>query len=318
MSKCQSNLPSIKVLVALCGSPDAPTEALTEPSTLTELSTLAPPESAPPELAPPELALLAPTELVPALQLVPAAPVPPLWLAMTMPELAYATAAATALSAMAAAPASMVAPAAPLVYVSPWALLGLGGTSLLLLTPPRPPYNPATEGSDLIYCLRNMVLKSKQFCDVFLRKFHNILQGLLERHGDNDVALAEAMNYFYQLFTVDEVDDGMALLAVLQLALVSFKLSCVAPNQRPDDANNNTNGARRGPAFNVAKSSAECQHCGSRNTPEWRRGPEGPRLVCNACGLFYSKLIRKYGRVEATLMMRTRKLNGQDQDRRVY
>jgi len=36
-----------------------------------------------------------------------------------------------------------------------------------------------------------------------------------------------------------------------------------------------------------------CRHCGTRDTPEWRRGPDGRKSLCNACGLHYSKLIKR-------------------------
>ncbi|UZJ56141.1 hypothetical protein CBS101457_005461 [Exobasidium rhododendri] len=36
-----------------------------------------------------------------------------------------------------------------------------------------------------------------------------------------------------------------------------------------------------------------CHSCGALDTPEWRRGPEGVRTLCNACGLHYSKMVRK-------------------------
>ncbi|KAI9279797.1 GATA zinc finger-domain-containing protein [Sporodiniella umbellata] len=36
-----------------------------------------------------------------------------------------------------------------------------------------------------------------------------------------------------------------------------------------------------------------CHSCNTTETPEWRRGPDGARTLCNACGLHYSKLIRK-------------------------
>lgn len=39
----------------------------------------------------------------------------------------------------------------------------------------------------------------------------------------------------------------------------------------------------------------KCQQCGKTSTPEWRRGPVGPRTLCNACGLFYCKLVKKVG-----------------------
>lgn len=61
-----------------------------------------------------------------------------------------------------------------------------------------------------------------------------------------------------------------------------------------------------------------CQHCCSQETPEWRRGPEGSRTLCNACGLFYSKLIKKYGLQEADKVMRERKQTGTINDRRIF
>ena len=56
---------------------------------------------------------------------------------------------------------------------------------------------------------------------------------------------------------------------------------------------------------------SSCQHCGLRETPEWRKGPDGFRSLCNACGLFYSKLQRRFGRQETTKGMKTRKSNGE-------
>ncbi|CAG8532723.1 14906_t:CDS:2 [Acaulospora morrowiae] len=36
-----------------------------------------------------------------------------------------------------------------------------------------------------------------------------------------------------------------------------------------------------------------CQSCNIQETPEWRRGPDGARTLCNACGLHFAKLNRK-------------------------
>ncbi|PHH50018.1 GATA zinc finger domain-containing protein 10 [Ceratocystis fimbriata CBS 114723] len=36
-----------------------------------------------------------------------------------------------------------------------------------------------------------------------------------------------------------------------------------------------------------------CHSCARVDTPEWRRGPDGARTLCNACGLHYAKLERK-------------------------
>ncbi|KAF8643234.1 hypothetical protein AX16_009123 [Volvariella volvacea WC 439] len=40
----------------------------------------------------------------------------------------------------------------------------------------------------------------------------------------------------------------------------------------------------------------KCHSCNIRETPEWRRGPDGARTLCNACGLHYAKLMRKRDR----------------------
>ncbi|KAK7022535.1 hypothetical protein R3P38DRAFT_2710484 [Favolaschia claudopus] len=39
--------------------------------------------------------------------------------------------------------------------------------------------------------------------------------------------------------------------------------------------------------------SQACLACGTTSTLEWRRGPSGPRTLCNACGLVYAKLMRR-------------------------
>ncbi|KAJ5117470.1 Zinc finger NHR/GATA-type, partial [Penicillium atrosanguineum] len=36
-----------------------------------------------------------------------------------------------------------------------------------------------------------------------------------------------------------------------------------------------------------------CHRCKRTETPEWRRGPDGARTLCNACGLHYAKVMRK-------------------------
>lgn len=60
-----------------------------------------------------------------------------------------------------------------------------------------------------------------------------------------------------------------------------------------------------------------CNHCGSKSTPEWRKGLDGNRTLCNACGLFYSKLAKKYNAEEAARIMRERKETGSVNNRRI-
>jgi hypothetical protein len=32
-----------------------------------------------------------------------------------------------------------------------------------------------------------------------------------------------------------------------------------------------------------------CLNCGCQKTPQWRMGPEGPKTLCNACGVRFRK-----------------------------
>ncbi|KAI8885475.1 hypothetical protein K501DRAFT_331935 [Backusella circina FSU 941] len=55
---------------------------------------------------------------------------------------------------------------------------------------------------------------------------------------------------------------------------------------------NDTRQRRRGKKSNFQ---GRCHTCNISETPEWRRGPDGARTLCNACGLHYAKLVRKKG-----------------------
>ncbi|EUC59116.1 GATA zinc finger protein [Rhizoctonia solani AG-3 Rhs1AP] len=49
------------------------------------------------------------------------------------------------------------------------------------------------------------------------------------------------------------------------------------------------------------KGTTQCASCHVTSTPEWRRGPLGPRTLCNACGLVYAKLMKKRAKEEEKL-----------------
>lgn len=55
-------------------------------------------------------------------------------------------------------------------------------------------------------------------------------------------------------------------------------------------------------------SNKKCYHCASSKTPEWRTGPYGVDNICNACGLFYRKVVMKFGLKGGNLLMRYRRL----------
>lgn len=65
------------------------------------------------------------------------------------------------------------------------------------------------------------------------------------------------------------------------------------------------------------KANAVCSQCGLTNTPEWRRGPNGVRTLCNACGLYYLKLSKKFGAADAKTVFLYKKLHNEVTDRMV-
>ncbi|KAF8014315.1 hypothetical protein BT93_H0224 [Corymbia citriodora subsp. variegata] len=53
--------------------------------------------------------------------------------------------------------------------------------------------------------------------------------------------------------------------------------------------------AKVGQAGSV-KIGRKCLHCGSEKTPQWRAGPQGPKTLCNACGVRFKsgRLVPEY------------------------
>ncbi|EGG24424.1 structural maintenance of chromosome protein [Cavenderia fasciculata] len=46
-------------------------------------------------------------------------------------------------------------------------------------------------------------------------------------------------------------------------------------------------------AYKVNEDELVCCMCGTMETPEWRRGPDGCKSLCNACGLYFAKTKKK-------------------------
>ncbi|KAI9065359.1 GATA-domain-containing protein, partial [Trametes sanguinea] len=56
-----------------------------------------------------------------------------------------------------------------------------------------------------------------------------------------------------------------------------------------------------GPRKKAKRLAAEqhvCVQCGRTDSPEWRKGPKGPKTLCNACGLRWAKKSRKPNEAE--------------------
>ncbi|KAF8595736.1 hypothetical protein BDV93DRAFT_88674 [Ceratobasidium sp. AG-I] len=62
-----------------------------------------------------------------------------------------------------------------------------------------------------------------------------------------------------------------------------------------------TNGKVKYKKRSRASPPGQCHSCEILDTPEWRRGPDGQRTLCNACGLHYAKLVRKRDRIISSL-----------------
>lgn len=50
-----------------------------------------------------------------------------------------------------------------------------------------------------------------------------------------------------------------------------------------------------------------CECCSCESTPEWRRGPNGARTLCNACGLYFAKISKRKGIAYAAEEMKRKK-----------
>jgi hypothetical protein len=67
------------------------------------------------------------------------------------------------------------------------------------------------------------------------------------------------------------------------------------------------------------RSQFSCQSCGAKLTPEWRRGPSGPGTLCNACGLRYSKTVRRTQSVmKVEALLNEPELNTEESNRHTY
>ncbi|KAI0950127.1 hypothetical protein AcV7_008688 [Taiwanofungus camphoratus] len=60
-----------------------------------------------------------------------------------------------------------------------------------------------------------------------------------------------------------------------------------------DDNTCDPNGSRKKLKRSYTSDQYVCVTCGRTDSPEWRKGPLGPKTLCNACGLRWAKKVRK-------------------------
>jgi len=76
-------------------------------------------------------------------------------------------------------------------------------------------------------------------------------------------------------------------------AFVESAASSIHDQQDADEAKSGFAGSDAKKRRGRAAPPGRCHSCNRAETPEWRRGPDGARTLCNACGLHYAKLTRK-------------------------
>ncbi|KAK4509061.1 uncharacterized protein ATC70_007411 [Mucor velutinosus] len=105
-----------------------------------------------------------------------------------------------------------------------------------------------------------------------------VLESIVDTPSDNDE------NVFAELETVRGTSWQYEL---HQLQLANRKLK----EQLENYANPKRRKQKKKKAAETTEISKMCTQCQSTDSPEWRKGPNGPKELCNACGLRYAKTL---------------------------
>jgi hypothetical protein len=94
--------------------------------------------------------------------------------------------------------------------------------------------------------------------------------------------------------TLDNFDASLARFS-LDPTKIGQNGYITGPGQSNGGGNGNGNDAGLGGKPKAADG-GRCHGCGASVTPEWRMGPDGPRSLCNACGVsIYPRLVSQLG-----------------------
>jgi len=91
-----------------------------------------------------------------------------------------------------------------------------------------------------------------------------------------------------------DTEQGLSVSDILEIKDQTDVTTAGEPTIRSQEPTVSATGAqkkKRG-RKRIDKTKFYCRECGSKDTPEWRRGPEGKNTLCNACGLQYSKRLK--------------------------
>ncbi|KAI9376009.1 hypothetical protein BJX61DRAFT_531222 [Aspergillus egyptiacus] len=89
------------------------------------------------------------------------------------------------------------------------------------------------------------------------------------------------------LYGAGEISQGIST-GARQARLYQSSGSQTQLQQRSEQQDQRENEPRK-----RLKGEYRCTDCGTSNSPEWRKGPDGPKTLCNACGLRWAKREKK-------------------------
>ncbi|XP_047083578.1 GATA transcription factor 1-like [Lolium rigidum] len=128
------------------------------------------------------------------------------------------------------------------------------------------------------------------------------VQGAAGEDDEEELEWLSNKDAFPSVETMAAVDEEEAAAAAAAAAVAAPARAAVGPR---------TKGLRRRrrvtapwslapalprPAPRQAAARRRCTHCASEETPQWRLGPDGPRTLCNACGVRFKtgRLLPEY------------------------
>ncbi|KAK8125578.1 GATA zinc finger domain-containing protein 10 [Apiospora kogelbergensis] len=183
--------------------------------------------------------------------------------------------------------------------------------------PPSPSDLPATHGASRRYdssalnrhfeawgytdCLQRISWTARTMSN-FAEAYLNIAS---EQHGGQPIPerLPTSREITEMLSNVDYMRKSLENVREIQHNVETEKAREAGKHQRPyddDDVSMYGDGLKQHYGIGEVKKRrgraappGRCHSCNRIDTPEWRRGPDGARTLCNACGLHYAKLERK-------------------------
>ncbi|KAI8879296.1 GATA-domain-containing protein [Backusella circina FSU 941] len=169
--------------------------------------------------------------------------------------------------------------------------------------PNRSPQSPSSHPS----YAKNSVYRSEQDVEEVVQQCGTLCKNMLQHRGEilhsNTSSFQDGQPWLDDMIgRANEVLNALLRLRKHQLATKNRRYSndrLIDEPYRNDTQSDthsdtwrssNTRQRKRGKRTTFQ---GRCHSCNISETPEWRRGPDGARTLCNACGLHYAKLARK-------------------------